>query len=108
MSNANLMGADLTAATLNRANLSNANLTRADMTEAILTGTNLSNANLTLANLKGACLIDANWAGATIKGVDLSIAVDRSVADLPNAIRMRAVAPVDTSGRGLLAACAIQ
>ncbi|MDE2724357.1 MAG: pentapeptide repeat-containing protein, partial [Gemmatimonadota bacterium] len=61
-SGAILVGANLSGAILESANLSGANLVRADLSNAILGGTNLS----------GAGLVDANLSSANLKDVDLS------------------------------------
>lgn len=60
LSEANLIGADLTGADLNEANLRWADLTRAHLSEAHLTGADLRRANLSDADLTGSDLRGAN------------------------------------------------
>ena len=63
---ANLQGADLEYANLERANLEGANLKDANLEDSDLEG-----ANLRWANLKEACLKHANLQGTNLKDVDL-------------------------------------
>ena len=65
VANVNLSGLNLTQAYLMGANLSSANLSGSDFTAAYLTGTNLSNAECFIATLSGANLSGANLSGAT-------------------------------------------
>ncbi len=64
--------ADVTWASLSRADLGGANLFGADLSGADLFGANLSVANLSEANLSGANLSEANLSGANLSGADLS------------------------------------
>ncbi|MGA5425146.1 pentapeptide repeat-containing protein [Streptomyces lavendulocolor] len=89
---ANLTGADLTHANLQKARLSappnygppvGADLTRADLTSANLTGADLTNANLTGAVLKNTSAIGANLMSADLSGADLTGA-NLTGADLRN------------------------
>jgi uncharacterized protein YjbI with pentapeptide repeats len=97
LAGANLSGADLTDARLSGANLSGANLHEADLTKARLSGANLSKADLTAATLEGAALTegDSGVAGAVPQNVNLTNA-DLSGADLTGA---------DLSGADLSDAC---
>ena len=74
---ANLMGANLTGATLMQANLTKAylmgaTLMQANLTKAYLMGANLTGANLTQANLMGASLTQANLTWANLTGANLT------------------------------------
>ncbi|HVB22591.1 MAG TPA: pentapeptide repeat-containing protein [Ktedonobacteraceae bacterium] len=80
LSNANLIGANLSDASLNGAYLSNASLNRSN-----LIGADLSNASLNGAYLIGADLSNANLNGANLNGTIFSNAI-LSNADLSNAI----------------------
>ena len=65
---ANLAGAHLSEANLKRANLREANLAGAHLSGANLEGANLSGANLERANLRGAHLEGANLKGTILEG----------------------------------------
>ena len=71
---ADLIGADLSYANLNGANLSCADLSRADLSYANLNGANLSCADLSRADLSGADLSCADLSRADLRGADLSCA----------------------------------
>lgn len=64
--NAELTGAGLSGADLHHANLSGANLSGSDLTDAELIGANLTDANLTGARLAGANLRHANLSHANL------------------------------------------
>ena len=81
---ANLAGYDLSGADLSEASLGRANLSGADLSEANLGRANLSEADLDGANLSEADLGRANLSGASLRGADLSGA-DLSGADLDEA-----------------------
>lgn len=93
LSNATLVGANLSKAIGTSANFSNANFDQADMTEsvwsnavmsgAILRGTKLDNANFTSANLSGAVFANATgeharFASAVLANADLRTAILQS------------------------------
>ncbi len=65
-------GCDLSAAILNRLDLSEANLQGANLSMAKLYLTDLSQANLSEANLQGAEFGGADLAGADLRGADLA------------------------------------
>ncbi len=81
LSGANLWGANLYIAKLNRANLrgallvqanlSGADLSEANLSEAVLRGANLGQANLSKTNFAGAELWRANLSGAKLKNANL-------------------------------------
>ncbi len=66
-----MIGADLSEAWLDQANLSGADLSYADLSEAWLDQANLSGANLIKANLSGAKLHLAKLSGAIFQPKDL-------------------------------------
>jgi hypothetical protein len=66
LSDAKLIGADLSRADLSRADLSRANLSWADLSVANLSWADLSRANLSWADLSGADLRRAKLSGAII------------------------------------------
>jgi uncharacterized protein YjbI with pentapeptide repeats len=88
--NCDLSGADLSAASLRRANLqgadlSNANLNLADLTRANLSQANLTGASLSFTDFTGAVLDNAQLKDATLEGGDrLGRAQSFSKATLPN------------------------
>jgi hypothetical protein len=89
LSDADLIGADLSGANLSDANLRDAYLLGADLSganlsDAYLRGADLSDANLSDADLSGANLSDAYLLGADLLGADLSDA-NLSGADLSGA-----------------------
>ncbi len=71
LSEANLGGADLLLANLDRANLAGANLSRAYLGGAHLDRANLSGADVSGANLNGAYLYKADVSGANLSGANL-------------------------------------
>jgi hypothetical protein len=75
LAGADLAGANLSRAILERINLSRAILEGVNLTRAILEGANLSDANLTNADLINAYLINANFTGADLTGANLTGAV---------------------------------
>ena len=86
LSQADLRGAFLAFANLDRTNLSEVDLSGADLrgvklSKAYLSATNFSNAELGTANLSGADLFEANLNGAKLKQTNLSKA-NLSSADL--------------------------
>jgi len=89
LSEANLRGADLSEAGLGKANLSEADLGEANLSEAYLGKANLSEADLRGADLSEADLGEANLSEADLRGADLSEAnlrgADLSKADLGGA-----------------------
>ena len=72
---ANLRGADLEAAYLERANLRGADLEGADLRGANLCRANLERANFREADLEGANLEGANLCRADLEGADLPIGI---------------------------------
>ena len=82
---ANLSDATLRSANLNRSDLRDANLTGAIVKEAILIRAKMENTNLKKANLFGADLRDVNLSGADLSDADLS-AADLSGANLSAAL----------------------
>ena len=72
MLGADLSGANLRGANLRGANLRGANLRGADLRGADLSGANLSGADLSGAGLRGADLSDADLSGANLSGANLS------------------------------------
>lgn len=72
LSEADLVGADLTMASLEGADLSRAKLDNADLSAAYLSGANLSWATLMNSSLKATELMSANLAGAVLAGTDLT------------------------------------
>ena len=76
--------ANLTGASLVRANMKQTVLIRADLTNADLTGANLTGANLTGAQITGANFTNAVMTNAVICGIDPTTAVgitDKQLAD---------------------------
>jgi hypothetical protein len=71
LSGASLGRADLSRANLNGANLRDANLSRANLNGAYLNGADLRDANLSRANLSGADLIGTDLSRANLNGADL-------------------------------------
>lgn len=90
LSNANLEHADLRHADLNSATLRYNNLIGTNLSEATLKWTNLSFADLSLANLSNADLSNANLGNANLSNATLAYAVLRNAnlgyANLSNAI----------------------
>jgi uncharacterized protein YjbI with pentapeptide repeats len=80
LARADLTGANLIVANLNRAALGSANLTGAELGVADLHGADLSDTNLTGAELNYADLTSANLSGANLSGADLR-GVDLAGAD---------------------------
>ena len=79
LTQAYLVGADLSGAVLWSANLTNAamanaNLSHADVHDATLTNADLANANLSSASFYAANVTGVNFAGATIAGASLNSA----------------------------------
>lgn len=68
---AHLTGADLSQADLNEANLRDADLTEANLWSAYLNSAKLTDANLTNANLNRATLIDAQLLRTNLSGANL-------------------------------------
>ena len=66
-----LLGADLSEALLNDADLAGANLSGANLTDADLWDADLSNASLTGANLTGLQLFGVNLSNADLSGANL-------------------------------------
>lgn len=83
-SGANLAGANLNRAKLSGANLTNANLFGADFTNANLFGADLNSAQLVGADLTDAYLVGADLSRAQLVGADLTNA-DLTNANLANA-----------------------
>ena len=69
---ANLSGANLSGANLNQANLLKTDLSEANLSEAYLWGADLSEANLSGANLSGADLQRATLVDTDLTGADLT------------------------------------
>jgi uncharacterized protein YjbI with pentapeptide repeats len=78
LTRASLYRADLTRADLTRASLYRADLTRADLTRASLYRADLTRADLTRANLTRADLTGANLTGANLTDANLIIGGQRS------------------------------
>jgi uncharacterized protein YjbI with pentapeptide repeats len=83
LSDAILIGADLTHATLDRANLQHANLTGAKLIGAKLGGVVLSDAILIGADLTHATLDGADLSGAKLEGATLSTDLTKAIIKAP-------------------------
>jgi uncharacterized protein YjbI with pentapeptide repeats len=101
LSDAKLIGADLSGINLFRTNLRRATLFSADLSGANLSGADLSEATLFGADLSGADLSSANLSGASLFNTDLSGA-DLTFADLSNAdLKNADLSGADLSGADL-------